>query len=125
MKKFNPCILCGACCAYYRASFYWAETDASPGGTVPEAMTEKLNDFRVVMKGTDQNHPHCLALLGIVGKKVRCSIYENRASVCRNFDPSWQNGQANEGCDKARLFWGLKPLSPAAWQPPTKFPKAA
>ena len=23
----NPCIECGACCAYYRASFYWAEAD--------------------------------------------------------------------------------------------------
>ncbi len=22
----NPCINCGACCAYFRVSFYWAES---------------------------------------------------------------------------------------------------
>jgi len=23
--SFNPCIDCGACCALFRASFYWAD----------------------------------------------------------------------------------------------------
>ena len=50
----NPCVGCGACCAYYRASFYWAEADNASGGTVPVELTEKLNDFRRVMKGTSQ-----------------------------------------------------------------------
>ncbi|EAX0008081.1 YkgJ family cysteine cluster protein, partial [Salmonella enterica] len=25
MSVLNPCMTCGACCAYFRVSFYWAE----------------------------------------------------------------------------------------------------
>jgi Fe-S-cluster containining protein len=125
MKTINPCLLCGACCAYYRASFYWAETDACSTGTVPAEMTGKLNHLLVFMKGTDQPSPRCMGLLGIIGKKVRCRIYEHSSTVCREFEPSWQSGQKNERCDKARAFWGLNPLTPEVWQPPSKFPKAA
>ncbi|MBR7358785.1 YkgJ family cysteine cluster protein, partial [Klebsiella pneumoniae] len=25
MSDINPCMTCGACCAYFRVSFYWAE----------------------------------------------------------------------------------------------------
>jgi len=107
----NPCVSCGACCAFYRASFYWAEADNAPGGTVPVELTEKLNDFRRVMKGTSQKSPRCIALLGEIGQSVRCSIYEVRASVCRDFDLSWLNNVHNERCDQARAAWGLAPLA--------------
>lgn len=113
----NPCITCGACCAYYRASFYWAETDASADGTVPAAMTEKLNDFRAVMRGTVRANPRCVALLGQIGHSVGCSIYELRASVCRDFKVSWEDGVHNERCDEARAVWGLPPLEPAVTLP--------
>ncbi len=113
----NPCISCGACCAYYRASFYWAEADETLGGTVPIELTEKLNDFRRVMKGTSRKSPRCIALLGEIGKSVRCSIYEQRASVCRDFDLSWLNGVHNERCDQARIAWGLEPLPAPVAQP--------
>lgn len=106
----NPCITCGACCAYFRASFYWAEADDTPGGTVPVELTEKLNDFRRVMRGTNQKNPRCIALLGEIGVSVGCSIYELRSSVCREFDVSWLRGVRNERCDQARLAWGLEPL---------------
>jgi Fe-S-cluster containining protein len=108
----NPCLTCGACCAYYRASFYWGETTLAPGGTVPAELTNKLNDFRCVMRGTEGPHPRCIALLGEIGKEVRCSIYDLRSSVCRDFPFSWDNNIHNERCDKARLAWGLKPLDP-------------
>ncbi|MFO5452169.1 YkgJ family cysteine cluster protein, partial [Klebsiella pneumoniae] len=26
MSEINPCMTCGACCAYFRVSFYCAET---------------------------------------------------------------------------------------------------
>ena len=26
---WNPCITCGACCAYFRASFYWTEAEVN------------------------------------------------------------------------------------------------
>ena len=112
MQTDNPCLTCGACCACFRASFYWAETEDAPGGTVPAGMTEKLNDFRVYMKGTNGPRPRCMALMGIVGTKVHCSIYENRPSVCRDFQFSWAHGKKNERCDAARAVWGMPPLQP-------------
>lgn len=36
----NPCVSCGACCAYFRVSFYWAESE-SGGGTVPQISLSK------------------------------------------------------------------------------------
>ena len=110
-NEYNPCITCGACCAYFRASFYWAEAEPATGGTVPPETTEKLNDFFVVMKGTDQKNPRCIALEGTIGECVSCAIYEKRASVCREFEFSWQNGKPHERCDKARIAWGLPPLT--------------
>lgn len=110
MSAYNPCLTCGACCAYFRASFYWAEAEPATGGTVPPETTEKLNDFFVVMKGTDQKNPRCIALEGTIGGCVSCAIYEKRASVCREFEFSWQNGKPHDRCDKARIAWGLPPL---------------
>lgn len=121
----NPCLSCGACCAFYRASFYWSEAaDGNPGG-VPGEMTEKLNHFRLAMKGTGGTNPRCVALNGFIGRRVSCSIYERRASVCREFEPSWQQNTANPRCDKARAAWGLAPLNPESWVDPRNFPKAA
>jgi Fe-S-cluster containining protein len=119
----NPCLQCGACCAYYRASFYWAESDDLRG--VPPELTDKLNDFYVVMKVSQGPRPRCVALQGDVGIRVWCSIYERRASVCRNFIPSWGDGIPNERCDKARAAWNLKPLTPDVWHIPDDFDQAA
>ncbi|MCI0438002.1 MAG: YkgJ family cysteine cluster protein [Chloroflexi bacterium] len=114
MSSTNPCLSCGACCAYYRASFYWAEAEKTLGGAVPPELTEKLDAFRRVMKGTNQKNPRCVALEGIIGERVRCAIYELRSTVCREFEVSWENGKRNERCDKARIAWGLSPLEPPA-----------
>jgi Fe-S-cluster containining protein len=112
----HPCLRCGACCAFFRASFYWAEADdVSPGG-VPVGMTRKLNDFRRSMLGMDGGNPRCIALQGEIGKRVFCSIYDSRASVCRDFEPSWENNRPNERCDRARAAWGLEPLKPGDWE---------
>lgn len=121
----NLCLSCGACCAFYRASFYWSEAEDSTAGGVPLKMTTKLNDFRLVMRGTEGVNPRCIALLGDIGHSVRCSIYKRRASICREFEPSWQNHAPNPRCDKARLAWGLKPLKPDTGLNPKGFPKAA
>ena len=122
---FNPCLSCGACCAFYRISFHWSEAeDHTPGG-VPLKMTRKFDDFRLVMIGTGGSTPRCSALLGDIGRSVRCSIYERRPSVCREFEPSWQNNAATPRCDKARLAWGIQPLMPDIEFDPKDFPKAA
>jgi len=125
MTQINPCLTCGACCAYYRASFYWAESDLAQPDGVPSELTEKMNDFRLFMRGSSGSKPRCIALMGFIGKKVHCSIYDRRASVCRDFPPSWENNIHNERCDKARTAWGLAPLTPEIWHLPEDFPKAA
>lgn len=106
----NPCLSCGACCASYRASFYWSEADPACGGVVPPELTEQLDPSRAAMKGTNQPHPRCIALEGQIGIAVRCRIYQRRPSVCREFSVAWEDDLPNERCDKARALWGLPPL---------------
>jgi uncharacterized protein len=127
MDSSNPCIACGACCAFFRASFYWAESDLATAGGVPYMLTEHLQTHFLVMKGTDSPNPRCIALKGGIGDSVYCAIYDRRSSVCRNFIPSFRNGEANERCDRARAGWGLPPLDSGSWTRPLPgtFPKAA
>ncbi len=105
----NPCRHCGACCVVYRISFYWAEGDDAAEGGVPVHLTERINAFRVAMRRTGESILRCAALHGVPGQNVWCSIYEQRPSVCRNFEPSWEAGKDNPLCDKARTMLGLEP----------------
>ena len=109
-KDNNPCTSCGSCCASFRVSFYGGECDDSPWGTVPVELTESLTHSRQVMKGTNQKKPRCIALTGVVGQCVSCSIHTLRASVCREFPPSWENGIHNPDCHRARAAHNLPPL---------------
>lgn len=95
------CMTCGACCATYRVSFYWAESDAHG---IPDSMTEKVNDFYSCMKGTNQANPRCTALGGEVGKQVACQIYPIRPTACHTVNVG------DEQCHKARERHGLKAL---------------
>jgi len=112
----NPCMTCGACCAFFRVSFYWGEADPAQGGTVPPEMVEELTSFTRCMQGTNQKHPRCIALKGDVGKTVFCSIYEQRSTSCRGFGVDWQDGILRYDpadlarCNQARAAWGLPPL---------------
>ncbi len=127
-SELNPCLTCGACCSFFQASFYWAEADDVPGGTVPVELTRKFGAFRRVMIGTSQPQPRCRALEGTVGIAVSCSIYDMRSSVCRDFKLNWEGGIQNDKCDKARRSWGLQPVNPPGdTQPPDSghFPKVA
>lgn len=90
------CQSCGACCAVFRVSFYWAEADDAPGGTVPAQLTRKVDAFHRCMAGTETKPVRCVALDGEVGKQVACNIYEKRPSTCRSVMPG------DEQCLKAR-----------------------
>jgi uncharacterized protein len=46
----------------------------------------------------------CIALQGEVGKQVGCSIYEQRASTCREF------AEGSEACNRARQKYGLSEI---------------
>ena len=92
------CMGCGACCAAFRVSFYWAEGETLG---IPQDMTVKVNDFYTCMKGTESKPVKCIALVGDVGKQVACQIYDKRSSTCQ----SVQVG--DEQCRKARQCHGL------------------
>ncbi|WP_026145511.1 YkgJ family cysteine cluster protein [Pseudomonas asplenii] len=111
MSDANPCLNCGACCSYFRVSFYWGEC-VSGGGLVPDELVSQISPSRVAMNGTEGKKPRCTALEGEVGKGVSCSIYHQRSSPCREFDAAWVNGEPNERCDAARAAFGLPPLEP-------------
>lgn len=84
---------------------------------VPDMLTEQIHPHRACMKGTNQKEPRCVALLGNVGEQVRCTIYENRPSPCREFSCNGEVAEYNEGCDKARARYGLPPLTPPPERP--------
>lgn len=113
----NPCLTCGACCAYYRVSFHWAETDRFLGGKTPADLTFKADLHRAAMHGTSGPSPRCIALEGEIGRAVRCTIYSRRPSPCREFSASWVNGERSERCDRARAAHGLAPLEPPRLRP--------
>lgn len=116
-KDVHPCQSCGACCSFFRVSFYWreAEKEDSPHPVPTEFWEEGPGSFRV-MKGTAPKHkPKCLALKGEIGKFVACQIYENRPTPCRNFTASYEDGHHHERCDQARAKHGLAPLRREDW----------
>jgi Fe-S-cluster containining protein len=106
------CLACGACCASFRVSFYWSESDEATDGSVPAEMTCQVAPLLCAMKGTDQPRPRCIALQGTVGVRVRCAIYDRRPSVCCEVGPSGHGGRASPWCDHARAIWGLPSLMP-------------
>ena len=110
LPRPNPCLTCGACCAAFRVSFYWAESDEAVANCVPADMTCHISPLLCAMKGTDQPHPRCIALQGDVGSSVHCTIYAQRPSVCHEVAPSGLDGTANVWCDRARAIRGLPPL---------------
>lgn len=80
-KEKNPCVGCGACCAFFRVSFHWLEAQ-SAGGTVPDEDTVAITQPHLIaMKGIDTaNDPRCVNLVGTIGKDSQCSKYETRSS---------------------------------------------
>ena len=101
----DVCQACGACCAAFRVSFYWAETDAHPHGTVPQALTIAVGPHHVAMRGSDIKPVRCTALSGTVGQHTGCSIYPQRSSTCRDFSAG------TDHCNKARAMHGLPPVA--------------
>ncbi|NHB56867.1 YkgJ family cysteine cluster protein [Acinetobacter sp. 194] len=95
----DACLSCGACCAFFRVSFYWAE-----GEPMPQDWIEPLTPVYSCMKGTNQAQPRCIALQGEIGKSVSCSIYQHRSSSCKEVHAG------DEQCEKARAAHKLIPL---------------
>jgi len=94
------CQRCGACCATYRVSFYWADGET---WQTPAGMTERVAPLYSCMVGTSRASPRCIALAGTVGKVATCTIYDQRPPPCREVQPG------DERCLKARARHGLSP----------------
>jgi len=105
----NPCTSCGACCASFRVDFAREELQ-SEGGTVPDGLAVELTGSLCRMRGTDHAQPRCAALIGTVGVKAGCGIYEWRPSPCREFGLRAPVGIGDEACERARARHGLAPI---------------
>ena len=81
-------------------------------GFVPGHLVDKLTESRACMKGTSQKNPRCVALTGTLGVQTACSIYEQRPTTCREFEPWEVDGLPNERCQKLRVGRGLPRLLP-------------
>jgi Fe-S-cluster containining protein len=106
----NPCTQCGACCASFRVDFAREELD-EVGGRVPSGLTVPLTESLCRMRGTDHASPRCAALVGTVGVRAHCGIYEWRPSPCREFGVWAALGMPDDACTRARARHGLPPLS--------------
>lgn len=95
----DACLSCGACCAFFRVSFYWAEGEAMPADVV-----EPLTPVYSCMKGTNQKNPRCVMLSGEIGQQVSCTMYQQRSSSCKEVLAG------DSQCNKARHAHGLIPL---------------
>jgi uncharacterized protein len=105
----NPCTRCGACCAAFRVDFAREEL-ASAGGCVPDGLAVELNDTLARLRGTDHAQPRCAALVGQVGQRAHCGIYEWRPSPCREFGLLAPLGRGDDACARARARHGLPAL---------------
>jgi Fe-S-cluster containining protein len=97
----------------YPVTFSRQELDSEAGGWVPEAMAERDAIFKrcAHMRGTRDHPRRCVALEGSVGESVRCTIYEQRPSPCRDFAPEADAGRGDARCGDARRLQGLLPLT--------------
>jgi Fe-S-cluster containining protein len=97
----HSCQQCGACCAHFRVSFYWAEAQLLG---LPDEAVSQVNRTMACMSGTGSWPPRCHTLAGDIGVHVTCTRYDQRPSPCRELQPG------DEKCNRARAAHGLMPL---------------
>lgn len=100
------CLLCAFSCVFLLGRVLLLRR------AVPDDLVVQVSPHLVAMRGTDSRPVRCVGLLGKVGCGMRCTLYAQRSSTCREFEASWHNGEANPYCDAARAAYGLPPLTP-------------
>ena len=108
-RNDHPCRACGACCRQLPVSFHENEINVSLARFV-----EPDHPNHVRMRRADSGA--CAALEGTCGKFTTCTVYADRPSPCRDFEPSWEFGRANPHCDAARISEGMRKLRPSDWK---------
>ena len=94
----TDCRRCGACCAAFRVSFYWAGAEAF---ALPASLVEQISPWYACMVGSNAALPRCQALEGEVGRSVRCTVYAQRPAACREVQAG------DDKCQAARQRYGL------------------
>ena len=112
----HPCQRCGACCASFRVAFDWSEAQPANAGGLPEAFVEPLRRHELALRHDPAMPMRCVALAGVVGEHVHCTVYARRPSPCRDLGAAWEHGQPSPQCDRARAKHGLPALTPADWR---------
>lgn len=108
------CSRCGACCA--EGGF----VGVAPTDTTPRALTQTTKGLSHLSRETRsklgarcmKRHigGRCVALEGVIGESVACSIYERRPAVCRRFEAG------SPGCLDARDRMRSKLASEFSWR---------
>ncbi len=75
--------------------------EVAPQGGVPRELVNPVAKA-FCMKGTDSFPPRCIALEAELGQAVRCTIYDQRPLVCREFNEYEPDGLPNPTCFKLR-----------------------
>jgi len=95
----NPCLSCGACCAF---SQEWPRFTLETESEI-SAIRAALVDERGMRCVGDR----CSALEGEVGVKTSCKVYDVRPQVCRSC------AAGDPECNLARAKFGLPALAAA------------
>lgn len=106
-EELPPCNECGACC--------WTREEFGRGGYVRlndedikrlphkyhlKVITEsEFNVDRLGVRGTPATGYRCVALVGRIGEKTLCDIYEQRPELCRKYE------RGSVDCRKDRARW--------------------
>ena len=116
-----PCVECGACCAGEPGSLpgepyvslSTRDVKRLPGHPRRNLLVigthrrlpitcEDWTDYDLRTKRNKQGLTVCVGLSGEVGKRVSCSLYAVRPTVCRSFEPG------SKECHEARKCEGLE-----------------
>lgn len=70
---------------------------------MPVELAVQITPFRACMKGTERGGARCIALQD----DMRCAIYAQRPSVCREFPALMPDGSLNPECLRLRAMYGV------------------
>ncbi|WP_024510851.1 YkgJ family cysteine cluster protein [Bradyrhizobium sp. ARR65] len=94
----NPCVTCGACCAYSENWPRFSTEDDAALELIPEQLVNARGS------GMACENDRCAALTGRIGVATSCAIYAIRPDVCRTCMPG------DPECTMARRKHGLPAL---------------
>ena len=81
--QIPDCLECGACCV---KEPLWVEVNRSDYRRLNNPEMLEPGDILPWAMKTKGGNGQCVALDGIVGQRVCCTVYENRPEICRQVE---------------------------------------